>query len=142
MPYLKTYDLFISHAWKYGDEYDNLVNLLNSAPYFYYRNYSAPEHKPLKNLDSSDVNTKSEITSAIQRKISPVNVVLVISGMYANNREWMEKEIEIAQSYGKPIIAVKPWGNKVIPTYISNVSDTIVGWNTDSIVNAIRTYSI
>lgn len=142
MPYLKTYDLFISHAWKYGDEYDNLVDLLNSAPYFYYRNYSAPEHKPLKNLDSSDVKTKSEITSAIQRKISPVNVVLVISGMYANNREWMEKEIEIAQSYGKPIIAVKPWGNKVIPTYISNVSDTIVGWNTDSIVNAIRTYSI
>lgn len=142
MPYLKTYDLFISHAWKYGDEYDNLVDLLNSAPYFYYRNYSAPEHKPLKNLDSSDVKTKSEITSAIQRKISPVNAVLVISGMYANNREWMEKEIEIAQSYGKPIIAVKPWGNKVILTYISDVSDTIVGWNTDSIVNAIRTYSI
>ena len=42
MPQLKIYDLFISHAWKYGEEYDRLISLLNAAPYFYYRDYSAP----------------------------------------------------------------------------------------------------
>ena len=47
MPSLKTYDLFISHAWLYGDDYDNLINLLDKASYFYYRNYSAPKEKPL-----------------------------------------------------------------------------------------------
>lgn len=142
MPQLKTYDIFISHAWKYGDAYDHLVNLLNSANNFKYRNYSAPEDNPLKNLNNTDVTTKSQITNAIDRKISPVNVVLVISGMYANNREWMEKEIEIAQQYEKPIIAIKPRGNTVMPTYVKDVATKIVNWNTDSIVNAIREYSI
>lgn len=33
MPYLKTYNLFISHAWAYGESYHRLVNLLNQAPY-------------------------------------------------------------------------------------------------------------
>lgn len=42
MPELKTYDLFISHAWKYGDEYCNLIYLLDKAPCFSYRNYSPP----------------------------------------------------------------------------------------------------
>lgn len=142
MPQLKTYDIFISHAWKYGDDYNRLVTLLDAANNFKYRNYSAPENKPLQNLDSTDVTTKSQISNAINRKISPVNAVLVISGMYANNREWMEKEVEIAQEYNKPIIAIKPWGNTVMPAYIKNIATEIVNWNTDSIVNAIRKYSI
>lgn len=142
MPYLKTYDIFISHAWKYGDEYNRLINLLDDAPYFYYRNYSAPSQKPLLNLDSTDVRTKSEITDAIKRKISQVNSVIVIAGMYANNREWMEKEIEIAQNLSKPIIAVRPWGNQLIPTYIRSIANEIVSWNGDSIVSAIRNNSL
>ena len=142
MPDLKTYDLFISHAWKYGEEYSRLVSLLKGAPYFKYRNYSAPEDKPLQNLDSSDVTTQAQIAAAIKRKISPVNIVVVIAGMYANNRRWMEYEINKALEMGKPIIAVKPWGNTVVPVYIQNVSKAVVGWNTESIVQPIRKYSI
>lgn len=142
MPPLKMYDLFISHAWKYGDEYSRLVTLLDNAPYFIYRNYSAPSDKPLHNLDSTDVTTRTQIKSAINRKIDPVNAVIVIAGMYANNREWMEYEIETAQRKGKPIIAIRPWGNSITPTYIQNAAQEIIGWNTDSIVRAIRTYAL
>lgn len=142
MPVLKDYHVFISHAWKYGDEYNRLVNLLNCAKNFSWKNYSAPSDNPLKNLNGSNVTNKSDITNAIKRKILPSNIVLVISGMYANNREWMEKEIQFAQELGKPIIAIKPFGNTLMPTYITIVADTIVGWNTDSIVSAIRYHSI
>lgn len=142
MPQLKVYDLFISHAWKYGDEYERLVNLLDSANNFCYRNYSAPSYKPLQNLDSTDVTTKSQITEAITRKISPVNSVIVIAGMYANNRKWMETEIKIAQNYKKPIIAVRPYGNTVMPAFVRLVADITVSWNTNSIVDAIRNYSL
>ena len=142
MPYLKTYDLFISHAWKYGDEYTRLENLLKNANNFYYRNYSAPSDKPLHNLDSTDVITKAQIENAIKRKISPVNVVLVVSGMYANNRYWMEKEIRTAILLNKPIIAVKPYGNTLIPDYIRACADEVVNWNTESIVSAIRRRAI
>lgn len=142
MPSLKNYHLFISHAWKYGDEYQRLVNLLNDADNFNWTNYSAPSDNPLKNKDGSDVTNKSEITSSIKRKISPTHAVIVISGLYANNREWMEKEIELAQELNKPIIAVKPWGNSKMPIYVADAADTVVNWNTDSIVSAIRNYSI
>ena len=142
MPTLKTYDLFISHAWKYGEEYERLISLLDKAPNFCYRNYSAPKDKPLQNLDSTDVDTKNEIKNAINRKIRPVNAVIVISGMYANNREWMQYEIEKAIQLDKPIIAVKPWGNTKIPTFVSEAANVTVGWQTDSIVGEIRQWAI
>lgn len=138
MSYQKVYNLFISHAWRYGDDYKRLVDLLNQAVGFDYNNYSAPKHKPLHNLDSTDVTKKLEIKQAIDRKISPASCVLVISGMYAAYREWMQYEIGTAVKMGKPIIGVRPWGSERIPEAVNCVADEIVGWNTSSIVSAIK----
>lgn len=140
MPALKTYDLFISHAWKYGDEYDRLVNLLSNASNFLFRNYSAPEDKPL--VPAGTTISDAQLRKHIDNKIKPVNVVLVLSGMYYNYHDWMQQELSIAQSYSKPIIAIKPWGNKVVPTEIQNLAWETVGWNTNSIVAAVRKYAI
>ena len=142
MPHLKPYDLFVSLAWQYGDSYDRLIRLLDSAPYFHYRNYSAPSEKPLHNLNGSDSASKSQIKAAIDRKIRSVNCVLVLSGMYTSYREWMQYEIDTAVRLGKPIIGIKPWGNSVLPTYVQLYADEIAGWNTDSIVSAIRKRSL
>ena len=142
MPEPKQYNIFISHAWRYGDEYNRLVNLLDSAKNFLYYNYSAPKEKPLHNLDTTDAKTKGQIADAIDRKINPVGCVLVISGMYASYREWMQYEIDKAVEMKKPIIGIKPWGQQKIPNAVSDVADIMVGWNTDSIVSAIREYSL
>ena len=138
MPALFNYHIFISHAWKYGDEYERLIKLLDGAPNFSYLNYSAPKDKPLQNLDATDVRTKADIKAAIDRKIAPSSCVLVISGMYAAYREWMQYEIDTAKRMGKPIIAISPWGGSVIPTAVSLAATKIVGWNSSSIVSAIR----
>lgn len=138
MPNLFNYHIFISHAWKYGTEYTRLVDMLNAAPYFSYYNYSAPREKPLQNLNATDVTTKSQIRAAIDRKIAPSSCVVVISGMYAAHREWMQYELDAAVRMGKPIIAIRPWGAQVMPTAVSSVATEIVGWNTSSIVAAIR----
>ncbi len=42
MPPLKIYDLFISHAWFYSKGYNKLVELLNAANYFKWRNTAVP----------------------------------------------------------------------------------------------------
>lgn len=65
-------------------------------------------------------------------------VVIVLAGMYATYSDWINKEIGIANEYGKPILGVKPWGQERIPQIVQDNADKIVGWNTDSIVNAIR----
>ena len=140
MPSLKTYDLFISHAWKYGDQYDRIVNMLDSAPYFTYRNYSAPEDKPIVPYGTTISNTMLE--NAINNKIRPVNAVIVLSGMYVAYHDWLQYEIDVAKHYKKPIIGVRPWGSEVVPGAVTAAADIIVGWNTMSIVDAIREYSI
>ena len=37
------YNLFISHSWTYGDSYDRLIEMLDDAPNFYYKDYSVPK---------------------------------------------------------------------------------------------------
>lgn len=136
MPKINNYRIFISHAWKYGESYDNLVNLLNNAPYFSYYNYSAPQERPL-NPDGR-ILSKSEIKEKIRNKIALSQVVIVIAGMYYNYREWMEFEVSEAVRMGKPIISVKPRGAVAMPNFLELFSDRVVNWNTDSIVSAIR----
>lgn len=136
MPPLKTYDLFISHSWKYNDDYYRLINLLSKANNFTYRNYSVPMH------DSLDTATDKELYAALDRQIKPVNIVIILAGMYSHYSKWIEKEIELAQSYKKPIIAIKPSGQEMTPLKVTLISKTVVSWNTDSIVQAIRTYSL
>lgn len=140
MPELKQYNIFISHAWRYGKEYDKLVSLLDGAKNFCYYNYSAPKEKPLHNLDATDAKTKGQIAAAIDRKIAPASCVLVISGMYASYREWMQYEIDKALALGKPIIGIIPWGQEKVPDYVRSAADIMTGWNTESIVDAIRSY--
>lgn len=140
MPGLKTYDLFISHAWRYNDDYYRLEKLLNNAPYFSWRNYSVPEHDP--KVDPDTETGKRVLLIGLENQIRPVNCVLILAGMYAHYSYWINKEIELAQSYNKPIIGIYPWGQVNAPRVITNVANEMVGWNTITIVSAIRRNSI
>ncbi len=140
MPDLKIYDIFISHAWFYSKGYNKAVELLDEATFFSWRNYSVPKHDPV--IDPSTDAGKRKLTLELDQQIKPVNCFLVIAGMYANYKYWIQKEIEIAQSYNKPIIGLIPWGQKKTPQSIQDIAVEMVGWNTSSIVDAIRRNSI
>lgn len=136
MPELKLYRLFISHAWNYNDEYHRLVGMLNAANNFLWYNYSVPEHDPLSG------GSNAKLATEIDKQIRPVNAVLILAGMYVNHSDWIQREIELALSYAKPVIGIKPWGTQRIPQAVQAACLTMVGWNTDSIVQAIRQCSI
>ena len=136
MPQLYDYRLFISHAWKYGDNYDKLINLLDNASYFSYFNYSAPSQKPL--FPAGTPKTNSQIRDLITAKIRPSQITIVISGMYAAYSDWMQYEIDESVRMGKPILGVYPWGQDRAPSAVTSVADEMVRWNTSSIVTAIR----
>jgi hypothetical protein len=140
MPDLKTYDLFISHVWRYNSEYYKLVEFINNATYFKWRNYSVPEHDPL--VDPDTQVGKITLSNKLDGQIRPVNCVLVLAGMYASYSDWIEKEIKIANGYNKPIIGIKPWGQERIPSLVESQAREKIGWNTDSIISAIRKYSL
>lgn len=54
----------------------------------------------------------------------------------------MQFELDYAKQKNKPIVAIKPRGNVIMPTEITDVADEVVNWNTDSIVTAIRNNSL
>jgi|TARA_B110000037_G_scaffold137421_1_gene155578 hypothetical protein len=140
MPNLKTYDLFLSHAWKYNSDYYRLEEMLKNAPLFTWRNYSVPVHNPL--IDPNSPVGKRTLTNELDQQVRPVNCVIILAGMYAAHSEWIEKEIRLANSYKKPIIGVKPWGQERVPLIVQNNAREMVGWNTNSIISAIRRNSI
>ena len=133
---MKTYNLFISHSWAYSNTYNGLVNLLDARKYFSYRNYSVPKDDPVHTT-----GTDKALYAAIKKKVSPCSVVLILAGVYSSYSKWIDKEIQIAQtefSSIKPIIAIKPRGNQRTSTKVTEAANKIVGWNTESIVSAIR----
>ena len=140
MPPLRTYRLFISHAWRYDEDYYRLVEMLHAAPNFKFANYSVPRHDPV--IDPNTPAGDRVLKQKLRNQISPVQCVLIISGMYAAHRKWIQEEIDIAQSYDKPIVGIRPWGSERIPRVVQDAAHEMVGWNTSTIVRAIRLYSL
>lgn len=132
MPNLHTYRIFISHAWRYSEPYNRIIKLLDDAPNFKYANYSVP--KP-KGFDKMSV---TELKDEIRDQIRYVDCVIILGGMYVSYSSWIQFEIDFAKEKYKPIIGVKPWASTVVPKPVSNAANEIVGWNTSSIVTAIR----
>ncbi|MHC3129529.1 MAG: TIR domain-containing protein [Candidatus Bathyarchaeota archaeon] len=129
MPLLKTYRIFISHAWAYNADYYRLEEMLNDAELFYWQNYSVPEHDPAPN---------NALVRSLRNQIRPTNIVIILSGMYATYSDWIQREIKIALEIEKPILGIYPWGSQRAPLVVQEAADEMVGWNTNSIVSAIR----
>ncbi len=131
----KIFNLFISHSWAYSDAYEKLIGLLNSkGGYFPYKNYSVPQNDPIHNAPNQAL-----LYAAIENQIKPASVVLILAGVYSSYSKWINIEIKIAKQLGKPIVAIEPWGSEKTSNVVKEAADEIVKWNTDSIVNAIRT---
>lgn len=135
----KTYNLFISHSWAYGDAYEKLIGLLNKASDFSYKNYSVPKDNPVHNAKND-----KELYQAIKNQISPASVVLILAGVYSTYSKWINYEIDISKNgfaKVKPIIAIEPWGSEKTSKVVKDNANNIVKWNTSSIVAAIKELS-
>jgi hypothetical protein len=138
MPFLYNYRIFISHSWTYGDAYEKLVNFFNEYSNFKWSNYSVPKNDPIHNA-----NNDKQLYNAIKNKISSVNCVLILAGVYSTYSKWINKEIEISKKcFSKPVIAIQPCRAERTSICVKNNADIIVKWNSSSIVNAIRKYSL
>jgi len=138
MPSLKTYRLFISHSWRYGDAYDKLVSFFNEHPNFAWIDYSVPKDDPIHNASN-----EKQLYDAIKTQIAPVNCVVMLAGVYSTYSKWIDKEIKISKTdYSKPIIAVEPWAAEKTSQLVKSNADAIVKWQSTSIINAIRQLAI
>ena len=132
----KTYHIFISHSWAYPDAYEGLIKLLDKDPNFSYSDYSVPQNDPIHNA-----GTSKELYNAIKAQVSKTSVVIIMAGVYLTYSKWINKEIEIAQTeflIPKSIIVVELWASEKTSVKVKDAADKIVGWNSSSIINAIK----
>lgn len=129
------YNLFISHSWSYSDAYDGLVNLLDSNPYFIYKNYSVPKDDPIHNARNDH-----QLKEAIRNQMQHAGCVLILAGVYSTYSKWINIEIGLAREMGKKIIAVELYAAERTSSVVKNAADVITDWRTNSIISAIRGY--
>ncbi|PNC18825.1 TIR domain-containing protein [Akkermansia muciniphila] len=133
----KIYRLFISHSWKYPNAYQGICSLLNEQNFLYY-NHSVPQNDPIHTN-----GTDKQLYEAIKNKMNSCNCILILAGVYCSYSKWIDKEIKIAKEiYGKPIIAIEPWGSERTSKIVKNNADLIVKWQGKSIVEAIKNIAI
>lgn len=135
MPELKTRMLFISHAWKYEEHYNKIVDWFNAEPNFSWKNCSVPSDDKLP--DKTTAGLKSGLTN----QINPAQGIIILAGMYAAHSDWIDYEISEALRLKKKIIGVKPWGAEKIPKNVQDAADSngvMVGWNSASVIQAVR----
>lgn len=128
----KTYRLFISHSWAYSDAYDKVVNMIKNQGIEFY-DHSVPRHDPIHTN-----GTDKQLRDAIEAKMKGTSCILILAGVYASYSKWIQKEIAIARSQGKTIIAIEPWGSEKTSKTVKDNADEIVKWQASSIANAIK----
>lgn len=128
----KTYRLFISHSWSYDENYQKVIELIKNQGLSFY-DHSVPKGDPI-HTNGSD----KDLYDAIESKMKGTSCILILAGVYATYSKWINNEIEIAQSYGKSIIAIEPWGSEKTSTVVKNAAHKIVKWQGKSIVDAIK----
>ena len=74
---------------------------------------------------------------AIYDKIARSHVIVIPSGMYANYSKWIQKEIDGAKQYDKPILAVNPFGQEKKSGVVIDNADEGVGWNKKPVISGI-----
>jgi hypothetical protein len=131
-------NVFISHSWAYSNHYNTLADWIFEKNWrvgqtsLNFRDFSVPQSDPVHNAIND-----SQLKDALYSKISRSHVIVIPTGMYSSYSKWIQKEIDGAGIYGKPILAVNPWGAQRTSNDVKSASDKVVGWNAKTVIGGI-----
>lgn len=136
----KIKNVFVSHHHKDDASVDGLTNMLSGKGY-QLRNSSIrvkPENQ--NRIDNKQVSDNT-IKRLLRMKMRWASQVIVVIGKETHQRDWVNWEIETAHRLGKPIIGVYENGLKdqvEIPDSLKMHATSIIGWRSDSIIDALE----
>ncbi|WP_407393423.1 nuclease [Methanobrevibacter sp.] len=67
-----------------------------------------------------------------------VDRIILLSGLYKDNKETFEALLNAAEKYDIPIVLVRPLGLEEVPEILEEKAATIVGWNANCIIDSIK----
>lgn len=67
-----------------------------------------------------------------------VDRIIMLAGLYNDNKELFEDLLKVSKEYEIPIVLVRPLGLEEVPKILEESAATIVGWNANCIVDSIK----
>ncbi len=132
------YDIFITHAWRYHDDWVRLASLLDAEKSIKWRNFSVPWYDPA--LDPNTELGARAVRNWLEGQIRPVMATVLLDSVYAvkSARKWIDLEVEISRAHAKPVIAIPARGSDLISDQAESLADGTAGWNARDIIGAIE----
>jgi len=134
----RTYDVFISHAWRYHDDWNRLGEVLNTVSGFRWRNFSVPWYDPA--LDPNTELGSRLVGQWLESQIIPADTVFFLDSVYAvkSARKWLDRELAVARAHGKPVFALPTFGETGVSDIVARLADAVLPWDAKVLVWAIR----
>ena len=131
------YDLFLTHAWRYHEDWTRLGDMLDRFPDLSWRNFSVPWYDP-----AVDPNTEAGgrfVRQWLESQIRPVAAVIFLGSVYATKscRKWLELEVEIAREQGIPIVGLPAFGDETLGEDVRALVDIAARWDPAAIIEAV-----
>ena len=117
----RTYTLLITKGNDPDGQYDFYKEIIDSQNDFSYVEYNTEDN---------------ELTDEVFKE---VDVIVMLFGLYHNNKELFEELFEKSGEFDVPVLLVRFFGMEFILKELEERSDAVVGWNPHCIVDAIET---
>jgi hypothetical protein len=132
------YDIFITHAWRYHDDWIRLSSLFDAEKSIKWRNFSVPWYDPA--LDPNTELGAKAIRSWIDGQIRPVIGTVLLDGVYAvkSNRKWLELEVELSRNHLKPVVVLPVHGTTSVSAEATALADAVIAWDALEIVKVLQ----
>lgn len=133
-----TYDIFISHSWRYDQEWTDMVALLDGALGRKWRNWSLPWHDP--GLDRFTPRGHETLVDILDGQLSQSGALLALADICKGNRgsTWLGIEIDLAKKYSKPIFGVASKNGVAFPDQFRKDVAAVVEWSAEDIVALLK----
>jgi hypothetical protein len=123
--------LFVTHSWETSDDYLRVFEYLESAPNFFYRNYSTPDKRP--------GGDKEALREDLRRQIAPVEAIIALASLFDTQPDVVTFQLLYSQASHKPVVLMKPFGaRREVAKAILDLSNEVVEWDERALVDAVR----
>ena len=117
----KIYNLIISNGTDMKNEYGQFTEKLFSKVDFLWKE-----------------SISGDFSRAGESFYSKVDRIILLAGLYKENKETFESLLDASEKYDIPIVLVRPLGLEEVPEILEEKAATIVGWNANCIIDSIK----
>jgi hypothetical protein len=133
----RMYDLFITHAWRYHEDWTRAGELFDRFLGSSWRNFSVPWYDPA--LDPNTEVGNRLVYRWLEQQIVPTCGVVLLSSVYDNKsaRKWVVLEVELARKYQKRIVGLPHFGADAMSPEAAHLVDVQCLWDAKQIIEAL-----